>query len=146
MTDPFVQPQEDSARAAIAAIGEDLALFDDDMDRYEWIIDQGRTLPPFPAAWQDDVHRVPGCQSKVWLESAERDGRLYLAGGSDAIIVSGLVALMLRVHSGRPPAEITATGSGFLTDLGLMASLSAGRGNGLASMAQRIQELARAAR
>jgi cysteine desulfuration protein SufE len=142
MTDPFVAPAEPSAAAAIAAIGDDLDVFDDWMDRYQFIIDLGRKLPEFPAAWMDDAHRVPGCQSKVWMNAAPRDGRLFLAGTSDAAIVSGLVALLLRVYSGRTPAEILATDPVFLKDLGLLEALSTNRGNGIASMARAIRDQA----
>ena len=143
-SDPFMLPQDSSAAAAIAAVQEELDVFDDWMDRYGFIIEMGRTLPPFPEAWQDDAHRVPGCQSKVWMEAVRRDGKLFLAGASDAAIVSGLVALLLRVYSGRPPEEIQATDPKFLKDMGLLEALSANRGNGVASMAQRIQQAARA--
>ena len=68
MTDPFVQPAEPTAADAISEIGEELELFDDWMERYEFIIGMGRKLPPFPDEWADDAHRVPGCQSKVWME------------------------------------------------------------------------------
>ena len=78
-TDPFLQPEDASASAAIAAIAEDLGMFDDWMDRYQFIIEMGRKLPPFPSEWQNDSHRVPGCQSKVWMEAVERDGRLFFA-------------------------------------------------------------------
>ena len=142
MPDPFVHPAEDSSAAAIAAIGEELAVFDDWMDRYQFIIELGRKLPPFPDTWSDDAHRVPGCQSRVWMEGALRDGRLYLAGVSDAAIVSGLIALLLRVYSGRSPAEIVATDPVFLRDLGLLEALSTNRGNGIAAMARKIRELA----
>ncbi len=142
MPDPFVAPQEPTAADAIAAIGEELDVFDDWMDRYQFIIDLGRKLPPFPAAWSDDAHRVPGCQSKVWMEGTLRDGDLYLAGASDAAIVSGLIALLLRVYSGRSPAEIIATDPVFLKDLGLLEALSTNRGNGIAAMARKIRELA----
>lgn len=145
MQDPFVRPEEASAAKAIAAIEADLELFDDWMDRYGFIIDLGRKLPPFPAEWQDDQHRVPGCQSKVWMEAVLRDGRLYLAGASDAAIVSGLVALLLRVYSGRPPTEIVATSPEFLKEMGLLANLSSNRGSGIASMAARIRDAAVAA-
>jgi len=142
MTSPFVAPAEPTAAAAIAAIGEELALFDDWMDRYQHIIDLGRKLPPFPPAWMDDSHRVPGCQSKVWMQAEPEDGRLMFAGASDAAIVAGLVALLLRVYSGRTPAEILATDPVFLKDLGLLAALSTNRGNGIASMARAIRERA----
>jgi cysteine desulfuration protein SufE len=142
MTAPFVTPPEPTAAAAIAAIAEDLAVFDDWMERYEFIIDLGRRLPAFPPGWMDDDHRVPGCQSKVWMQAERQDGVLMLAGASDAAIVSGLVALLLRVYSGRPPAEILATDPVFLKDLGLIEALSTNRGNGIASMARAIREAA----
>lgn len=144
MPDPFVQPEETTAAAAIAAIGEELEVFDDWMDRYGHIIELGRKLPPFPDAWQDETHQVPGCQSKVFMQAERRGGLLFLAGTSDAAIVSGLVALMLRVYSGRSPAEILRTDPGFLRDLGLIEALSTNRGNGVAAMARRIRDLAAA--
>jgi cysteine desulfuration protein SufE len=140
--DPFLLPEEPSAKAAIAATAEDLDMFDDWMDRYQFIIELGRKLPPFPAAWQDDAHRVPGCQSKVWMEAIERDGRLFFAGVSDAAIVSGLIALLLRVYSGRSPEEILATDPVFLKELGLLEALSTNRGNGIAAMARAVRDVA----
>ncbi len=142
MTDPFVQPEEPTAAEAIAAIAEELDLFDDWMDRYQFIIDMGRKLPPFPEEWANDAHRVPGCQSRVWMEATPRDGRLLFAGASDAAIVSGLVALLLRVYSGRPPAEILATDPVFLKDMGLLEALSTNRGNGIAAMARKVRDVA----
>ena len=140
--DPFLLPEEPTAEAAIATIAEDLDLFDDWMDRYQFIIEMGRKLPPFPEEWADDAHRVPGCQSRVWMEAIERDGKLYFAGASDAVIVSGLIALLLRVYSGRAPEEIRATDPVFLKDLGLLEALSTNRGNGIAAMARKVQEAA----
>jgi cysteine desulfuration protein SufE len=142
MTDPFVKPEELSAAEAIAAIGDELDMFDDWMERYEFIIGMGRKLPPFPDEWANDAHRVPGCQSRVWMEAVLRDGSLYFAGVSDAAIVSGLIALLLRVYSGRSPEEILATDPVFLKDLGLLEALSTNRGNGIASMARKVREVA----
>lgn len=143
--DPFVRPEEPSAAEAIAAIGEELDVFDDWMERYGYIIELGRKLPPFPEQWADDAHRVPGCQSRVWMESDLSDGTLRLAGASDAAIVSGLVALLLRVYSGRTPQEVLATDPRFLKDLGLLEALSTNRGNGIAAMARAVQQAARQA-
>jgi cysteine desulfuration protein SufE len=140
--DPFLPPEEPSAAAAIAAIAEELSLFDDWMERFHYIIDVGRKLPAFPDAWANDAHRVPGCQSQVWMESVRRDGKLYFAGASDAAIVAGLVALLLRVYSGRTPAEIAATDPVFLKELGLLEALSTNRGNGIAAMARKVREVA----
>ncbi len=144
MTAPFITPADQTAAEAIARIGEEFSIFDDWMERYQHIIDMGRKLPPFPPQWMDDAHRVAGCQSKVWLCSTVKDGDLYLAGASDAAIVSGLVALLLRVYSGRPREEILATDPVFLKDLGLIEALSTNRGNGIAAMARKIRELAAA--
>lgn len=144
MNEPYVQPQEPSAADAIEAIRDELDVFDDWMDRYQFIIELGRKLPPFPADWQNDAHRVPGCQSQVWMEAGVQGGRLMLAGASDAAIVSGLVALLLRVYSGRTPAEVLATDPVFLKDLGLLEALSTNRGNGIAAMARRVRDVAQA--
>jgi cysteine desulfuration protein SufE len=138
----FVIPEEPTAAEAIAAIGDELAVFDDWMDRYQYIIEMGRKLPPFPQEWMDDRHRVPGCQSKVWMEAVLQDGRLWFAGASDAAIVSGLVALLLRVYSGRTPAEIAATDPVFLKEFGLLEALSTNRGNGVAAMARKLRDVA----
>ena len=142
MTDPFVLPEEPTAAEAIAAIREELDIFDDWMERYQFIIELGRKLPPFPENWANDAHRVPGCQSRVWMEAVKRDGSLFFAGASDAAIVSGLVALLLRVYSGRSPAEIAATDPVFLKELGLLEALSTNRGNGIAAMARKVREVA----
>jgi len=140
--DPFLSPREPSAAAAIAAIADELDLFDDWMDRYQFIIEMGRELPAFPDSWMDDAHRVPGCQSRVWMEATSQQGALWFAGKSDAAIVSGLIALLLRVYSGRTPDEILATDPVFLKDLGLLEALSTNRGNGIASMARKVREIA----
>ncbi len=143
MSDPFVQPPEETAAAAIAAIAEEFAFFDDWMDRYGLVIDWGRKLPPFPAAWQDAAHKVEGCQSQVWLAAERRAGRLYLAAASDAAIVAGLVAMLLRIYSGRTAEEVLATdAAAFLKDLDLIGNLSANRGNGIAAMVARIRAIA----
>ncbi len=139
---PYVVPEDTSAADAIAALGDDLSVLDDWEERYRYIIDLGRKLPPFPEAWADDAHRVAGCQSRVWMEAALRDGRMYYAGVSDAAIVCGLIAMLLRVYSGRTPAEIAATDPVFLKELGLLEALSTNRGNGIAAMARKVREAA----
>ncbi|MSP31126.1 MAG: SufE family protein [Acetobacteraceae bacterium] len=144
MTTPFITPEDRTAAEAIVMIGEEFSIFDDWMERYQHIIDMGRKLPAFPPEWMDEAHRVPGCQSKVWLHSTLKGGSLYFAGASDAAIVSGLVALLLRVYSGRSREEILATNPVFLKELGLIEALSTNRGNGIAAMARKIRELAAA--
>ncbi len=142
--DPFLAPEDPSAADAIAAIADELGVFDDWMERYQYIIELGRKLPLFPEEWSNDAHRVPGCQSKVWMHAERRGDKLYFAGASDAAIVGGLVALLLRVYTGRTPAEILATDPVFLKDLGLLEALSTNRGNGIASMARKLRERAAA--
>ena len=139
---PFVTPAQESAAAAIAALHDELFLFDDWMDRYQFIIELGQSLPAFPEALKTDDRLVPGCQSRVWLEPKLEGGKLYLAGASDAAIVSGLVAMLLQVYSGRTPAEIRETPPVFLKEWGLIGALSGNRGNGVAAMAERIQRFA----
>lgn len=138
----FLEPEDITAAEAIDAIRAELDVFDDWLDRYQHIIELGKKLPRFPTAWMDDSHRVPGCQSKVWMETQKVDDKLLLAGASDAAIVSGLVALLLRVYSGRTAEEIIATDPRFLRDLGLIEALSTNRGNGIVSMARAIREVA----
>ncbi|QDH16385.1 SufE family protein [Swingsia samuiensis] len=142
MTDTFLIPQEDTAAAAIEDINAEMMMFDDWMERYQYIIEMGKKLPEFPLEWQNEQHRVPGCQSQVWLEAEEREGKLYFAGASDATIVQGLVALLLRVYSGRSKEEILKTDPVFLHEMGLVKALSANRGNGVEAMAQAIQKRA----
>ncbi|MCH4023454.1 MAG: SufE family protein [Acetobacter sp.] len=142
MMDPFVRPQDETAREAVAAIGDEFAMFDDWMERYQYIIELGRDLPSFPQEWANDAHRVPGCQSQVWLEAKREGDVLFFAGASDAAIVSGLVALLLRVYSGRTAAEIMDTDPSFLSDLGLVQALSTNRGNGVEAMARAIRSVA----
>lgn len=142
MDAPFVMPAEPSAAEAVAALKDEFEFFDDWMDRYEQVIDWGRAMPPFPAAWKEPARKVEGCQSQVWLEPRLEEGRLWLAGASDAAIVQGLVAMLLRVYSGRTPREILATDPGFLTAMDLLGNLSANRGNGVAALIRRIRSLA----
>ncbi|SIQ71173.1 MULTISPECIES: SufE family protein [Acidiphilium] len=139
---PFVLPDQPSAAEAIAQLHEELFLFDDWMDRYQFIIELGQSLPAYPDALKTDDRLVPGCQSRVWLEPIQDDNKLYFAGASDAAIVGGLVALLLHVYSGRTPDEIRATPANFLKDWGLIGALSGNRGNGVAAMAERIQRFA----
>ena len=139
----FYRPREATAADAIAAIGEELAVFDDWLDRYQFIIEMGRDLAPYPPALQDEAHKVQGCQSQVWLAARPEADALFFAGASDAAIVSGLVALVLRVYSGRNRNEIVATSPKFLHDLGLIGALSSNRGNGVAAMVERIQATAK---
>ncbi len=120
-------------------IVEEFEFLDDWMDRYQHIIDLGRQLPEFPVEHQTDEHKVRGCQAQVWLVADHRDGRLHLRATSDAAIVSGLVALLLRAYSGFSPREVLDSGHGFIDEVGLTEHLSPTRGNGLHAMLRTIR-------
>ena len=121
---------------------EDFDLFEDWMDRYQYLIDMGRRLPEFPAALQSDEHRIRGCQAQVWFVASEQEGRLYFQAISDAAIVSGLIALLLRLYSGRKPQDILDTPPDFVMALELESHLSPTRSTGLSSMLTAIRRFA----
>ena len=108
----------DSQRTSIEEVQteliEEFQFLDDWMDRYRHIIDLGKQLPPFPEEWMNDVYKVKGCQSQVWLKPETIDGRLKFHAASDAAIVSGLIAILLRLYSDRTPEEILATPPSFI--------------------------------
>ncbi len=125
------------------AIVDEFAFFDDWIQRYEHIIDMGKALDALPENLKDDAHLVPGCQSRVWLHAWRRNGHLHFAADSDAIIVRGLIALLLRVYSGRTPEDIVDTPVEFFEVLELGSHLSGSRANGLRAMVGRIHACAR---
>lgn len=129
-------------QAAQREVIEEFAMFDDWMDRYQYIIDLGRRLPEFPDALKTEENRIRGCQSQVWFVASENDGRLEFRAISDAAIVSGLIALLLRLYSGRYPQDILDTPPEFVTALNLESHLSATRSNGLSSMLEAIRGFA----
>jgi len=126
-------------------IGE-FEVFDNWMERYQYLIDLGRSLPPFPEELRTEAHRLHGCQSQVWLVSSRRGDRLDFQATSDSAIVSGLVAVLLRVYSGRRAAEIAASRPDFIKAIGLDAHLSPTRSNGLRAMLKAIHDAAAEAR
>ena len=121
---------------------EEFSLFDDWMDRYQYLIDLGRRLPEFPESLRTEENRIRGCQSQVWFEAEQEDGRLRFRAISDAAIVSGLIALLLRVYSGKRPQDILDTPPDFVTALQLETHLSPTRSNGLSSMLKAIRNFA----
>jgi len=141
----MVQPGNAVANEVQAAQDEVIAefsFFDDWMDRYQYLIDLGRRLPALTEAELVDENKIRGCQSQVWLVAAEEDDRLHFKAISDAAIVSGLIALLLRIYSGRRPQDILDTPPDFVTELQLEQHLSATRSNGLAAMLKAIRRCA----
>lgn len=122
-----------------------LGFFDSWEDRYKYIIDLGKELPPLAEEYRTEANLVRGCQSQVWLTSEIQDGRLRFAADSDAFIVKGLLGVVLAAYNGKTPGEILAFNiEAYFDALNLMQHLSATRGNGLRAMVKRIQDTAAA--
>jgi len=135
---------------ALTELTDEFELLGDWEERYRYVIELGKDLAPLTDAERTEAHKVRGCASQVWLVTEpQADGTLAFRGDSDAHIVRGLIAILLRLYSGRPPAEILAfDANAAFAQLGLAGALSAQRSNGLASMVARIRrdaEMARAA-
>jgi cysteine desulfuration protein SufE len=133
---------DDEIAAAEREIAADFSLFSAWDERYQYIMDLGRKLPPFPEAWRTEANRIRGCQAQVWMVAWRKDGRLYFHGVSDSAIVSGLIALLIRVYSGRRPEAILAAPAKLLATVDLAGHLSPSRGNGLAAMMREIRAFA----
>ncbi|WP_110656086.1 SufE family protein [Salinicola halimionae] len=135
-----------SIREAQAELRDEFSMFDNWMDRYQYIIDMGRQLPEYPDADKISAYKIEGCQSNVWLRSTQEAGRLGFRATSDAAIVSGLIAILMRIYNDREPQEILDGEPEFLAELGLDKHLSPTRSNGLHAMIERIYTIAREAR
>lgn len=121
---------------------EEFSVFDDWMDKYSYLIEIADDLPLIDEKFKNSEHLIDGCQSRVWIHSEVKDGVMYLTGDSDAIIVKGLVALLLRVFSGHSASEIAVAEPYFIESIGMRENLSPTRANGLLSMIKRIKLLA----
>lgn len=123
-----------------------VGFFDSWEDRYKYIIDLGKELPEMPAEKKDDAHLVRGCQSQVWIDGEQVDGRLWFEADSDAFIVKGLLGVVLAAFNGKTAEDITGFDvENYFEQLGLIKHLSPTRGNGLRAMVKRIQAMADAA-
>jgi cysteine desulfuration protein SufE len=132
-----------SVPATLQTIRESLSLFDDWEDRYRFIIELGRDLSALPDADKTAENIVHGCQSQVWITSAEQDGHLHFKLDSDALIVRGLIAILLAAYNDRTPTQILRFDiDGLFADLDLLRHLSPTRGNGLAALVRRIRQIA----
>jgi len=129
-------------KAAQDEIVSTFEIFDDWTDRYQYIIDVGRSGSTFPDEWRIDENKLHGCQSQVWMVAERRGDRLHFAATSDSAIVSGLVAILLQVYSGRCPEDIVVTPPDFIEKIELAEHLSPTRSNGLHAMVQQIRRLA----
>jgi cysteine desulfuration protein SufE len=127
-------PIEPTAAEAQDAIRDEFAFFGDWSERYQYLIDLGRKLPPMDDALKTEEHRLLGCQSMVWIVVSGDADRLDFTAASDSAIVSGLIYLALRVYAGRSADEIVATETRYIADIGLAKHLSPTRNNGLAAL------------
>ena len=121
---------------------EEFAEFDEWLDKYEYIIDLGKSLYSYPEDKKTDEHLIKGCQSRVWLDAKVENGVLVFNADSDAIITKGIISLLIRIYSGRTPEEILSSDFSVVEKIGLKENLSPTRANGLVSMIQKMKKLA----
>jgi cysteine desulfuration protein SufE len=120
-------------------IVSEFSAYTDWMDKYAYLIELGNELPPMEVQYKTEQHLIRGCQSQVWLNAECREGKLFYQGESDALIVKGLVALLLRVVNGQSIAEIMKSELFFIDEIGLKEHLSPTRSNGLLAMVKQIK-------
>ena len=125
------------------SIIDDFSMFDEWLDKYEYIIELGKKLDSFPENKKTDDRLIKVCQSWVWLDWEVKDGKLYFTADSDAIITKGIISLLISVYSGRSAEEIAGDDFSFLEKLGLKENLSPTRANGLESMVETIKRAAK---
>ena len=118
---------------------EEFSVFDEWLDKYEYIIELGKSLPLIDEKDKIDDNLINGCQSRVWLACEMRDNRLYFMADSDAIITKGIISLLIRVYSGQRPADILASDFSFIDRIGLKENLSPTRAGGLVAMIKQIK-------
>lgn len=121
---------------------EDFAVYDDWMDKYEYIIELGKSLEPYPEGKKTEDRLIKGCQSRVWLDARKEDGKIWFSADSDAIITKGIISLLIGIYSGASAEEILASDFSFVEKIGLSANLSPTRANGLVSMIETIRRMA----
>lgn len=118
------------------------SMYDEWLDKYEYLIELGKNLDSYPEEEKTDDRLIKGCQSRVWLDHRMEDGRLYFKADSDAIITKGIISLLISVYSGRTPQEIAGDDFSFIERIGLKENLSPTRANGLVSMIETIRKTA----
>lgn len=123
-------------------ITEDFELFDDWTQKYEYIIELGQKLPPLHEKYKTDDHKIKGCQSSVWLNSFEKNGKIYFEADSDSTFVKGEIALLINVLNDRTPEEIITAKLDFIDAIGLRQHIAVTRANGLASMIKQMKTFA----
>ncbi|MGM9734784.1 MAG: SufE family protein [Candidatus Cryptobacteroides sp.] len=133
---------EKTLQEAENAIIEEFSMYDEWLDKYEYLIELGKNLKDYPESSRTDDKLIKGCQSRVWLDYRMEDGKLFFNADSDAIITKGIISLLIGLYSGRTPAEISSSDFSVVEKIGLKENLSPTRANGLVSMIARIREAA----
>lgn len=118
---------------------EEFSIFDDWLDKYDYLIELSDTLPAIAAEHRTDDYIIKGCQSRVWVDARMEDGKVYFSADSDAIITKGIIALLIRVMSGRTPQELLDMELYFIDAIGLSENLSPTRSNGLVAMIKQMR-------
>ena len=121
---------------------DEFAIYDDWMDKYEYIIELGKDLPMIDESKKTDDRLIEGCQSRVWLDSEVKNGKLFFTADSDAIITKGIIGLLIRVLSGENVEQVATADLHFINEIGLQEHLSPTRANGLASMVKKMKMIA----
>ncbi len=121
---------------------EEFAIFEDWLDKYNYLIELSETLPPISDAHRTDQYVIQGCQSRVWVDAELREGAVYFSADSDAIITKGIIALLIRVLNGRTPQDVLESDLYFIDAIGLSENLSPTRSNGLLSMIKQMRMFA----
>lgn len=122
-----------------AALIDDFAIYEDWMEKYEYIIELGKDLPMIAEDLKTDEHIIKGCQSKVWMNAELKDGLVHFTADADAIIAKGIIALLIQVLSGEKPQDIVDAKLDFIKEIGLQEHLSPTRSNGLVSMVKQMK-------
>lgn len=131
-----------SLQEAENEVVDTFSMYDEWLDKYEYLIDLGKNLEAYPEECKTEDKLIKGCQSRVWLDYKVQDGKIYFKADSDAIITKGIISLLISVYSGRTPEEIASSDFGFIEKIGLKENLSPTRANGLVSMIATIKAVA----
>jgi len=118
---------------------DEFSMFDDWMDRYEYMIELGKSLPMIDSQYKKEENLIKGCQSKVWLHAELEDNKIIYTADSDAIITKGIVSILIRTFTNQSPSEILSADTNFIDEIGLKEHLSPTRANGLVSMIKQIK-------
>ena len=124
------------------AVIEQFSIYDEWLDKYEYLIELGKNLSEYPQSAKTDDKLIKGCQSRVWLDYYVKDGKVFFQADSDAIITKGIISLLISIYSGRTPSEIASSDFSVVEKIGLKENLSPTRANGLVSMIANIRQVA----